>query len=89
MSRFRKSAYLHPKMAEQHAYIYYGTKASSQEVEQFILHMLDANARASEIGKPQTPVCIWGQHGIGKTELVRDLAKERGYQWAYIAPCPI
>lgn len=33
-----------------------------------------------------TPVCIWGLHGIGKTELVRDLAKARGCDFIYIAP---
>lgn len=33
-----------------------------------------------------TPICIWGLHGIGKTELVRDLAQARGCEFVYIAP---
>ncbi|MCX8513098.1 MAG: AAA family ATPase [Chthoniobacteraceae bacterium] len=33
-----------------------------------------------------TPVCIWGPHGIGKTEMVSDLARENGWHFAYCAP---
>lgn len=73
-------------MSDQHPYIYYGTRASSQEVEQMLLHMIAVNTQAAAHGRPQTPLCIWGQHGIGKTELVRQVARDHGYQWAYIAP---
>ncbi|MBL0018170.1 MAG: AAA family ATPase [Bacteroidetes bacterium] len=70
----------------QYNYIYYGTKCSSKEVEDFLLHSFDVNARAEEAGRRKTPVCIWGQHGIGKTQLVEQIARERGFKWAYIAP---
>jgi hypothetical protein len=70
----------------QYNYIYYGTKCSSKEVEDFLLHTFASNMRAEEAGRKKTPICIWGQHGIGKTQLVEQLARERGYQWAYIAP---
>jgi hypothetical protein len=69
-----------------HQYIYYGTKCSSKEVEDFLRHTFAANARAEAAGRRKTPLCIWGQHGIGKTQLVEQLAVELGYQWAYIAP---
>lgn len=32
------------------------------------------------------PICIWGKAGIGKTQLVKDYAKNNGYDFAYIAP---
>jgi len=70
----------------QHQYIYYGTKCSSKEVEDFLRHTFAANARAEAASRRKTPICIWGQHGIGKTQLVEQMAKEMGYAWAYIAP---
>lgn len=33
-----------------------------------------------------TPVCIWGTHGLGKTEIAMDFARERGWKLAYCAP---
>lgn len=70
----------------QHNYIYYGTKCSSKEVEDFLKHVFRANERAEAAGRLKTPACIWGNHGIGKTQLVQQLAADLGYQWAYIAP---
>lgn len=32
------------------------------------------------------PVCIWGGHGVGKTELVKGYCREKGWQFAYCAP---
>jgi AAA domain (dynein-related subfamily) len=33
-----------------------------------------------------TPVCIWGTHGLGKTEIAMNFARERGWKLAYCAP---
>ncbi len=33
-----------------------------------------------------TPICIWGTHGLGKTEIAMELARERGWKFAYCAP---
>lgn len=71
-------------MAE--SYEYYGLKSSSTEVTGFVKHILDANAKFESDGRRKTPVCIWGRHGIGKTELVGQIAKQIGYKWAYVAP---
>lgn len=71
---------------QQFNYIYYGTRCHSGEVESFLKHLIDTNERAEDSGRPKTPVCIWGQHGIGKTQLVEQVAQELGYKWAYIAP---
>jgi MoxR-like ATPase len=49
----------------------------------FAQNMDDTRKDASVLG---TPVCIWGPHGIGKTEMVADLARENGWQFAYCAP---
>lgn len=49
-------------------------------------HLMDVNTRAAEQGRGQVPLCIWGQHGIGKTELVRQVAEARGFEWVEIAP---
>lgn len=71
---------------KQHNYIFYGTKTTASEVRTFSEHLIQSNWRAEEAGRPQTPFCIWGRHGIGKTELVETIAHENNYQFAYIAP---
>lgn len=67
-------------------YQYYGTPTKAGEVVAFLSHMLAINLRQEAKGKRKTPICIWGKHGIGKTEIVQALAKEMDYQFAYIAP---
>lgn len=69
-----------------HNYIFYGIEANALEVKKFTEHLLRANLKAEEAGNKKTPVCIWGTHGIGKTELVQAIAAEMGLQFAYIAP---
>ncbi|MEM7180615.1 MAG: AAA family ATPase [Spirochaetota bacterium] len=68
------------------SYIYYGTKCTSEEVLFFLQHTLESNQQLEKNGKRKVPVCIWGEHGIGKTQLVEDFAKDNGYSYAYIAP---
>lgn len=67
-------------------YLFYGTAAFASEIEQFLNHISLSNLQAEEQGKRKTPVCIWGFHGIGKTELVEAFAQKKNYKWAYIAP---
>ncbi len=67
-------------------YIYYGTRCDSEEIVGFLEHIISANEKAEVGGRPKTPVCIWGHHGIGKTQLVKQLAEDKGYQYTYIAP---
>jgi MoxR-like ATPase len=62
-------------------YIQYGTNANAAEIENFLNHVLN-----NETVGQKTPVCIWGNHGIGKTELVETFAKVNGFAFAYIAP---
>jgi len=67
-------------------YKYYGMKCSSQEVSEFVKHIIVTNEANETLGKGKTPVCIWGKHGIGKTDLVKQITKQLGYDWTYIAP---
>lgn len=52
-------------------------------------HVFDANALAPNHGELPTPVCIWGPHGIGKTALVRELTRSRGWDFVEISPAQI
>ncbi|MFC6632761.1 AAA family ATPase [Microbulbifer taiwanensis] len=63
-----------------HQYTYYGLNCPAPEVRRFIEHLLP------QAGRRSVPVCIWGRHGIGKTQLVEQIARERGTQWRAIAP---
>ncbi len=67
-------------------YIFYGTEALASDIEHFIQHIFKANEQAQKNNKRQTPICIWGFHGIGKTELVEQFAKNNNYAFSYIAP---
>jgi len=74
------------KNQNTHNYLYYGTKTKADEVVAFVNHVLQTNLRAEAKGNKKTPICIWGRHGIGKTEIVEAIAKENDYKFAYIAP---
>ncbi len=69
-----------------HNYLFYGTIVNAQEIVQFIQHIIQSNENAEAQGEKKTPVCIWGRHGIGKTEIVENIAREKGCQFIYIAP---
>jgi hypothetical protein len=64
----------------------YGARVFADGVQQLLEHALDDMLLRRGTDERPTPICIWGKHGIGKTELVRDLARDRGYGYAYIAP---
>lgn len=67
-------------------YIFYGTEANAQEVRGFIEHIIANNLKTEEIGGNKAPICIWGTHGIGKTALAAEIARENNYKFTYIAP---
>ncbi len=64
-------------------YITYGARVSAEGVASLLHHALDRLMKGDE---QPTPICIWGLHGIGKTELVRDVAHARGCDFVYLAP---
>jgi extradiol dioxygenase family protein len=72
--------------SDNSSFLTYGTLAKASEIVRFLNHFIKINRKAETEGKRKTPVCIWGSHGIGKTELVEDFAKSNGFQMAYVAP---
>ena len=63
-------------------YTFYGQACDAGEVRDFLEHIL----KQTRPGALPTPVCVWGTHGIGKTELVHEVAAANGYDFVYVAP---
>jgi hypothetical protein len=57
----------------------HGAVLNSDEITTLLDHLLEGNNYS-------LPVCIWGPHGVGKTELVKDYCKAKGWNFAYCAP---
>jgi extradiol dioxygenase family protein len=72
--------------SDNSSYLTYGTSAKANDIVRFLDHFIKVNRKTEANGNRKTPVCIWGSHGIGKTELVEDFAKSHGLQMAYVAP---
>jgi MoxR-like ATPase len=66
--------------------IQYGPSVSSKELIETIDHVFMANDRLTARGKQPRPVTIWGRQGIGKTEIVRDFCRTKGWDFSYCAP---
>ncbi|MFZ4617693.1 MAG: ATP-binding protein [Rectinemataceae bacterium] len=50
----------------------------------YVFQRNNAIEEADPKGKAKgTPVCIWGTHGIGKTQIVQDYALSHGWKFAY------
>lgn len=65
----------------------YGAKLDAGRIKASLEYIFEANLEEEAAsGQRPTPVCIWGEHGIGKTRLVQELAHERGWKMAYCAP---
>jgi hypothetical protein len=63
-----------------------GPRLDARALERVLEHIFIRNEKLAVVGARGTPVCIWGTHGIGKTQLVRDYAVKRGWNFAYCAP---
>ena len=66
--------------------IEFGKKGNSKELKDILNHIFERNNNLNSEGKRGTPICIWGTHGLGKTQIVRDFAKEKSWKFSYIAP---
>ena len=64
----------------------YGTQVNIESLKKYVKHSISVNETSQDKDKKQTPVCIWGRHGIGKTEIVEQIAEELDYKFTYIAP---
>lgn len=66
--------------------IFHGARVDATGLVEALDHLFETNGLAEERGGRPTPICIWGTHGIGKTMIVEQMARERGWQFAYCAP---
>ena len=64
----------------------YGEELNSKEITSFLDYAMKQNDALAAKGKRGTPVCIWGKHGIGKTEMVIQFAKKNNWPYVYCAP---
>ena len=73
----------------------FGAELDSDTAIRVLEHVFKTNLNNEEAsatknpnghGKRPTPICIWGSHGIGKTAVVKDLAKKHGWKFRYCAP---
>ncbi|MDE0872135.1 MAG: AAA family ATPase [Flavobacteriales bacterium] len=71
-------------MAQQ--LLQYGAKKNPAELSEILAYIFERNNELARQDERGTPICIWGTHGLGKTQLVQDFAKKLGWQFAYIAP---
>jgi hypothetical protein len=60
-----------------------GPRLTATELAPFLRAVFEANLAAPDA---RTPVCIWGTHGIGKTESVEGAVRELGWKFQYLAP---
>ncbi len=63
-----------------------GPKLDAIAIERVLTHIFHRNDEVGKTGRRGTPVCIWGTHGLGKTDLVKSFATSRGWHLAYCAP---
>lgn len=67
-------------------FIEFGKKGSSKEIKEILSHIFHRNNDLIKDNKRGTAVCIWGTHGLGKTQIVRDYALQQKWKFSYIAP---
>ena len=65
----------------------YGAQINGEQLTEFLDKFLESNlVLESTTGRRPTPLCIWGTHGLGKTEIAMELAKKKQWKLAYCAP---
>ncbi len=67
----------------------YGPEISAEKLIELLDSILDFSTIPAEDGLWQLPLCIWGKAGIGKTALIHNYAKEKGYELVHLAPAQI
>lgn len=63
-----------------------GVSMGRDDLFRFLTHVHRMDYAEKRFSRMIRPVCIWGQAGIGKTEIVMDYARSRGWDFAYCAP---
>ena len=63
-----------------------GARVDATRLVETLDHIFRANAQTVATGGAPTPICIWGLHGIGKTMIVEQRARQLGWQFAMLSP---
>ena len=66
--------------------IEYGQKLNSKKLKEIMSHIFLRNDEIAKKNDNGTPLCIWGTHGLGKTQIVKEFAREKGWKFTYCAP---
>jgi MoxR-like ATPase len=65
----------------------YGAQINGEQLTDFLDKFLESNlVLESTTGRRPTPLCIWGTHGLGKTEIAMEVAHKKQWKLAYCAP---
>ncbi len=64
----------------------YGPSLNSVAMQNLLAQIFEKNEKMNADGKTGTPICIWGTHGLGKTQMVQEYAKAKNWKFAYCAP---
>ena len=64
----------------------YGPKLDPIALQKVLDHVMARNAQIAEAGHLGTPLCVWGSHGLGKTQMVQEYARSKGWKFTYCAP---
>jgi hypothetical protein len=64
----------------------YGEALNAIEIEKFLTYAIHQNDVLAQSGQHGAPICIWGTHGIGKTETIISFAEKHKYHYVYCAP---
>ena len=60
----------------------YGSRINGKELLDLLGKVLEANLTfEEETGRRPTPICIWGTHGLGKTEIAMEVARSRLWEF--------
>jgi hypothetical protein len=73
-------------MSEDFDYMLYGPRLTGAPFVRFIDHLYEGNVHRLAAGQQPVPCCIWGRHGIGKTQSMRDFAARRKVGFVQINP---
>ena len=62
----------------------HGPHQNSRQLAALLDHIFQQGGDVNR--KTSFPLCIWGTHGIGKTQFVKEYALSKGWGFSYIAP---
>ena len=67
--------------------IQFGSKLDARKIASTLAFLFESNLKNElRTGERPTPICIWGTHGLGKTQMVLEYARDQNWKMAYCAP---